>query len=57
MDVGFDRCDISGMREGIFRTDSSISVARFTNSRIQRGTTICIGFAAGNCSASNITYY
>ncbi len=57
IDVTFDRCDISGMKEGIFRTDSPVSTARITNSRVQRGTTTCIGFAPGNCTASNITYY
>lgn len=57
IDVAFDRCDISGMKEGVFRTDSSTSVARITNSRLKSGTTICIGFKSGNCSSSNITYY
>ena len=31
--VNVDRCQISNMGEGIFRTDSSSSVARLTNSR------------------------
>ncbi len=57
IDVAFDRCDISGMKEGIFRTDSSTSVARITNSRVKSGTTICIGFKSGNCTSSGITYY
>jgi pectate lyase C len=57
IDVAFDRCDISGMNEGVFRTDSSTSVARITNSRLESGTTICIGFSSGNCTSSGITYY
>ncbi|MGM8225129.1 pectate lyase [Cellvibrio sp. ARAG 10.3] len=57
IDVAFDRCDISGMKEGVFRTDSSTSVARITNSRLKSGTTICIGFRSGNCTSSGITYY
>jgi len=57
MDVTFDRCDISGMKEGVFRTDSPTSVARITNSRVRNGTTLCIGFTPGNCTSSNITYY
>jgi pectate lyase C len=57
IDVAFDRCDISGMKEGVFRTDSSTSVARITNSRLKSGTTICIGFKSGNCTSSGITYY
>ncbi len=57
IDVAFDRCDLSGLNEGVFRTDSSSSVARITNSRLESGTTICIGFSSGNCSSSGITYY
>lgn len=57
IDVAFDRCDISDMNEGIFRTDSPTSVARITNSRVESGTTICIGFGYGSCTSSNLTYY
>lgn len=57
MDVEFDSCDLSGLDEGVFRTDSPNSIAHISNSRLEEGTTICIGFAPGSCSSSNITYY
>lgn len=54
--VTFDRCDIANMKEGIFRTDSSSSTARITNSRLHNAGDICIGNWA-SCTSSGITYY
>jgi pectate lyase C len=56
VDVTFDRCDLNGMDEGIFRTDSSSSTVRFTNSRIHDTGTTCIG-PWSSCSQSGITTY
>jgi pectate lyase C len=56
IDVTFDRCDLNGMDEGIFRTDSSSSTVRFTNSRIHDTGTTCIG-PWRTCSQSGITTY
>jgi pectate lyase C len=38
-----DRCRISNMGEGIFRTDSSSSEATLTNSQLRNTRTTCIG--------------
>ena len=52
----FDRCDFNTMGEGLFRTDSSTSTVRFTNSRIHATRTTCIGPWA-SCTQSGITTY
>ncbi|WP_323816429.1 pectate lyase [Cellvibrio sp. NN19] len=54
--VNVDRCQISNMGEGIFRTDSSTSVAKITNSRLHDAGSICIGKWA-SCTSSGITNY
>lgn len=54
--VNVDRCQISNMGEGIFRTDSPNSVARITNSRLRNAGNICIGKWA-SCTSSGITNY
>jgi pectate lyase C len=54
--VNADRCQISNMGEGIFRTDSSSSEARLTNSRLRNAGTICIGPWAA-CSQSGNTSF
>jgi pectate lyase C len=54
--VNLDRCQISNMGEGIFRTDSSASVARITNSRLRNAGSICIG-PWSSCTSSGITNY
>jgi pectate lyase C len=54
--VNADRCDISNMGEGIFRTDSSSSVARLTNSRLHNSGSLCIGSWA-SCTGSGNTNY
>jgi pectate lyase C len=54
--VEVNNCDISDMGEGIFRSDSSNSTARITNSRLRNAGDICIG-SWGSCTSSGITYY
>ncbi|RYY75310.1 MAG: hypothetical protein EOO52_07780 [Gammaproteobacteria bacterium] len=54
--VTIDSCQISNMSEGIFRTDSSVSTARITNSRLKNAGKICIGNWA-SCTSSGISYY
>lgn len=54
--VSVDRCQISNMSEGIFRTDSSVSTAKITNSRLKNAGDICIGKWA-SCTSSGITNY
>jgi pectate lyase C len=54
--VEVSNCDISDMGEGIFRSDSSNSTARITNSRLHNAGDICIG-SWKSCTSSGITYY
>ncbi len=54
--VTVDRCQISNMGEGIFRTDSSSSTARLTNSRLRNSGTMCIGPWA-SCTGSGNTSF
>ena len=54
--VTVDRCQISNMREGIFRTDSSSSTARLTNSRLRNSGSLCIGPWA-SCTGSGNTNF
>jgi pectate lyase C len=54
--VNADRCDIANMGEGVFRTDSSSSVARLTNSRLHSSGSLCIGSWA-SCTGSGNTNY
>lgn len=56
IDVSFDRCDLNTLGEGVFRTDSSSSTARLTNSRLHNAGTICIGPWA-SCSQSGNSNY
>ena len=56
INVSFDRCDINTMDEGIFRTDSSVSTARLTNSRLHDAGTVCIG-PWSSCAQSGNTNY
>jgi pectate lyase C len=56
INVTFDRCEIENMDEGIFRTDSYVSTAKITNSRLHNAGDICIGNWA-SCTSSGITYY
>jgi pectate lyase C len=54
--VNFTQCDIADMKEGVFRSDSSSSTAKITNSRLHNAGDICIGNWA-SCTSSGITYY
>jgi pectate lyase C len=54
--VTVDRCQISNMKEGVFRTDSSVSTARLTNSRLRNSGTLCIGPWA-SCGGSGNTNF
>jgi pectate lyase C len=56
INVTFDRCDLNTMDEGIFRTDSSSSTARITNSRVHDAGSTCIG-PWSSCTSSGITQY
>jgi pectate lyase C len=56
IDVSFDRCDINDMNEGVFRTDSSSSRARLTNSRLHDAGTVCIGPWASCTQSGNSSY-
>lgn len=56
IDVSVTNCQISNMGEGIFRTDSPVSTARITNSRLRNAGSICIGKWA-SCTNSGITNY
>jgi len=54
--VSFDRCDLNSLDEGVFRTDSSSSTARLTNSRLHDAGTICIGPWASCAQSGNTSY-
>src|SRR6188768_1651073 len=54
--VNADRCQISNMKEGVFRSDSSSSVARLTNSRVRNSGSLCIG-SWSSCTGSGNTNY
>ncbi|GFE80578.1 hypothetical protein GCM10011487_25780 [Steroidobacter agaridevorans] len=56
INVSVDRCDINDMGEGVFRTDSSSSTARLTNSRLHDAGTVCIG-PWSSCTQSGNTNY
>jgi pectate lyase C len=56
VDVTVDRCRISNMGEGIFRTDSSSSTARLTNSQLRNSGSLCIG-PWSSCSQSGNTTF
>jgi hypothetical protein len=56
--IFIDRCDISNMRESIFRTDSSSSTVSMTNTRYSRiGSTLFMGVSSTNITTSNNTQY
>jgi pectate lyase C len=58
IDVVIDKCDISNMKESIFRTDSSTSTVQMTNTRYSKiGKELFMGVSAGNIKTSNNTEY
>jgi pectate lyase C len=54
--VEVSNCDISDMKEGVFRSDSPNSTARISNSRLHNAGDICIG-SWKSCTSSGITHY
>lgn len=52
-----DNSNISNVKDSIFRTDSSTSQARITNTRYSRVPTLFKGFASGKTSQSGNTQY
>lgn len=54
IDVVFNRCSIRNMGEGVFRTDSTVSTARITNSVLSNAGRVCIGNWA-SCTSQNIS--
>ncbi|WP_339806545.1 hypothetical protein [uncultured Marinobacter sp.] len=56
INVTVDNCDISNMKEGIFRTDSRQSTARITNSRLRNAGRVCIGNWA-SCTSTNVSNF
>ncbi|XXT48448.1 pectate lyase [Sorangium sp. So ce542] len=58
VDVFIDRCDISKMKESIFRTDSSSSSVTMTNTRYSDiGKALFMGVSSSKISTSNNTEY
>ncbi len=58
VDVVIDKCDISNMDEAIFRTDSSSSTVKMTNTRYSNiGDALFVGVRAGNITQSGNTEY
>jgi len=55
--VSIDFCDISGMTDEVFRTDSPLATAKLINSRLHNVRTICTGYAAGRCVTSGNVIY
>ncbi len=54
--IEIDRCDISNMDEAIFRTDSSTSTVKMTNTRYSNiGDSLFIGVKSANITQSNNT--
>lgn len=56
INVTADNCDIINMSEGVFRTDSSTSTAKLTNSRLRNAGQLCIG-AWASCGSSGVTNF
>ncbi|AUX42355.1 pectate lyase [Sorangium cellulosum] len=58
VDVVIDQCDISKMKESIFRTDSSSSTVKMTNTRYSDiGDELFLGVRSSNITTSNNTEY
>ncbi len=55
INVTADNCEISNLKEAVFRTDSSSSTARITNSTLKNYGEICYG-SWKSCSYSGITF-
>ncbi|MBD0379441.1 pectate lyase [Paenibacillus sedimenti] len=57
VNMTLDSSDISNVKDSIFRTDSSISQGKITNTRYSNVPTLFKGFAPGKTSASGNTQY
>ncbi|XXS77469.1 pectate lyase [Sorangium sp. So ce176] len=58
VDVVIDRCDISKMKESIFRTDSSSSTVKMTNTRYSAiGKELFMGVSSSNITTSGNSAY
>ncbi len=55
--VSFDRCDFSDITNAVARTDSLVSTASVTNSRLHNVKQVCLGYAPGNCITSGNVIY
>ncbi|WP_275976858.1 pectate lyase [Polyangium aurulentum] len=56
--VEIDNCDISGMKESIFRTDSKTSTVKMTNTKYSKiGKQLFMGVDSKNITQSNNTQY
>lgn len=55
-DITVDRCRISNMNEGIFRSDSPNSTAFISNSEVRNAGDVCIG-AWASCGSSGLTNF
>lgn len=55
--VSITNCDISGMTDEVFRTDSPHSTATLSNSRLRAVPKICTGYAEGKCIVSGMVPY
>lgn len=56
MSVTVDNCDISNMKEGIFRSDSPNATAHISNSRLRNAGDVCIG-SWKSCTSSNLSSF
>jgi pectate lyase C len=56
MTITANNCQMSNLKEGVFRSDSPNSTARLTNSRLRNYGSICIG-TWKSCTSSGITTF
>ena len=56
MSVTVNNCDISNMKEGIFRSDSPNATAHISNSRLRNAGDVCIG-SWRSCTSSNLSSF
>ncbi|HEU4460128.1 MAG TPA: pectate lyase [Methylibium sp.] len=53
--VVLNTCDLSNIREAVFRTDSTSSTASWVGGTASAVRTLCVGYAAGKCTKSNVS--
>ena len=54
--VNISNSQLSNLGEGVFRSDSSSSIAKLTNSRLRNSGSLCIGSWASCTGSGNTTY-